>query len=63
MTAYQELKTGRKTGKNLKYIMFGLSKDLKEIVVLQQSESTEYENFLEALPKVNLAVRSIARMD
>ncbi|TNY19293.1 hypothetical protein DMC30DRAFT_412076 [Rhodotorula diobovata] len=46
LEAYQSLKLGKK----LKFIVFKLSGDNKEIVVDTQSESASYDDFLEALP-------------
>ncbi|KAG8704579.1 cofilin [Ceratobasidium sp. 394] len=40
-----------KLKKNCTYIIFGLSKDLKEIVVLKESESKDYDDFLKDLPE------------
>jgi len=45
--AYQELKLGKK----LKYVVYKLSSDNKEIVVETRSESTDYDQFLETLPE------------
>ncbi|GAA5847274.1 hypothetical protein JCM9279_000214 [Rhodotorula babjevae] len=46
LEAYQSLKLGKK----LKFIVFKLSSDNKEIVVDAQSESASYDDFLDALP-------------
>ncbi|GAA6034781.1 hypothetical protein JCM8097_001166 [Rhodosporidiobolus ruineniae] len=40
-----------KLGKKLKYIVFKLSDDNKEIVVDKQSESADYEEFIGQLPE------------
>jgi len=40
-----------KLKKTSKYIIFGLSKDLKEVVVEKTSTDQEYENFLVDLPE------------
>ena len=47
LSAYQELKLGKKS----KYIIFGLSSDNTEIVVLKTSNSHEYDDFLADLPE------------
>ncbi|KAG9123830.1 hypothetical protein FRC07_013834, partial [Ceratobasidium sp. 392] len=44
---YNELKLKKK----LTYIIFGLSKDLKEIEVYKTSDSSDYEGFLKDLPE------------
>lgn len=46
VTAFQALKLGKK----LKYIIFNLSSDLKEIIVEKTSEESDYEVFLKDLP-------------
>ncbi|PWN89390.1 hypothetical protein FA10DRAFT_267959 [Acaromyces ingoldii] len=46
LEAYQALKLGKK----VKYIIFKLSPDNTEIVVSKQSESDDYDEFLEHLP-------------
>ncbi len=46
MTAYQELKLGRK----YKFITFSLNSDSSQIVVNTESEDADYETFLTALP-------------
>lgn len=37
-------------GKKLKYIIFGLSPDNKEIVVMKKSDSQSYDDFIGDLP-------------
>ncbi|KAK4688453.1 cofilin, partial [Tremellales sp. Uapishka_1] len=44
---FQELKTGKK----LTYIVYGLSDDKKNIVVLKTSEDKDYESFVGQLPE------------
>jgi cofilin len=44
---YQALKLGKKH----KYILFGLDKDNKEIIVQKCSESVDYDDFLNDLPE------------
>lgn len=46
-TTYQQLKLG----KELKYILFAISDDLSEIVVNKASEESNFEAFVEELPK------------
>lgn len=46
LEAYQQLKLGKK----LKYIIFNLSPDYKEILVQKTSESASYDDFLAELP-------------
>lgn len=48
LTAFQELKLGKKT----KYIIFSLNKEKTEIVVEKSSSSSDYEDFVEDLPGV-----------
>lgn len=50
MESYQALKLGKK-GKEIKYIIFSLNKDLTEIVVEKTSEEKDYDKFLEDLPE------------
>lgn len=38
-------------GKKIKYIIFGISKDYKEIIVLKKSESLSYDDFIADLPE------------
>jgi len=45
--AYNELKLGKK----LKYVVYKLSNDNKEIVVETRSDSADYDQFLETLPE------------
>jgi cofilin len=40
-----------KLGKKFKYIIYGLSDDNKEIVVLKHSESQSYDDFVADLPE------------
>jgi len=47
VTTYQQLKLG----KQFKYILFGLSKDLSEIVVDRTSDAPAHETFVADLPK------------
>ena len=47
LQAFQELKAGKKT----KYIVYGMSADNTEIVVLKTSTDKSYETFLEDLPE------------
>jgi len=46
MEKFQELKLGKK----FKYIIYGISKDNKEIVVKNSSDSASYDDFLLELP-------------
>jgi len=46
LTAYQELKLGKKT----KYIIFSLNKEKTEIVVEKVSNGGDYDDFVEDLP-------------
>lgn len=46
LTTFRELKLGKK----LKYIIFNLSDDLKEIIVEKSSGESDYDGFLSALP-------------
>ena len=45
--AFQELKLKKK----LKYLIYGVSSDNKSIVVLKQSDNTDYDAFLSDLPE------------
>lgn len=45
-TTFRELKLGKK----LKFIIFAISPDLKEIIVERSSEESDYDVFLSALP-------------
>lgn len=47
LTAFQELKSGKKT----KFIIYGMSADNSEIVVLDKSTEKDYDKFLETLPE------------
>ncbi|KAI0736327.1 hypothetical protein C8Q72DRAFT_769096, partial [Fomitopsis betulina] len=47
LETYQQLKLGKK----IKYIIFTLSPDNKEIIVAKQSESHNYDEFLADLPE------------
>ncbi|KZT67260.1 hypothetical protein DAEQUDRAFT_729295 [Daedalea quercina L-15889] len=47
LEAYQSLKLGKK----IKYIIFGLSPDNTEIIVVKESQSPNYEDFLADLPE------------
>ncbi|KAJ7132945.1 actin cross-linking [Mycena filopes] len=47
LTQFQQLKLGKK----FKYIIFGLNKDNTEIVVLNTSDSQDYDTFLTELPE------------
>ena len=47
LDTFQELKLGKK----IKYIIYGLSEDNKEIVVLKRSESQLYDEFVADLPE------------
>ncbi|CED85064.1 actin depolymerizing factor [Phaffia rhodozyma] len=47
LSAYQELKAGKK----IKYIVFGMSPDNTEIVVLSKSTEKSYDSFIEQLPE------------
>jgi hypothetical protein len=46
---FQELKLG----KTLKYVIFGMSEDKKNVVVYKKSDSPDYDKFLEDLPEVS----------
>jgi cofilin len=48
LPTYDELKLKKK----LKYIIYGMSKDLKEVEVYKTSESGDYDEFLKDLPEV-----------
>jgi hypothetical protein len=45
--AFQELKLGKK----LKYVIYTLSTDNKEIIVEKKSHSSDYDEYLAALPE------------
>lgn len=47
ITTFQQLKLG----KNFKYILFALNDHLSEIVVEKTSDASNYETFVEDLPK------------
>ncbi|KAG8745846.1 cofilin [Ceratobasidium sp. 414] len=47
LSVFQELKLKKKHT----YIIYAMSKDLKEIVVHKTSESTDYDDFLKDLPE------------
>ncbi|KAL7414455.1 hypothetical protein BDY24DRAFT_385243 [Mrakia frigida] len=47
LSAFQELKTGKK----IKYIIYGMNADNSEIVVLKTSTEKSYDTFLEELPE------------
>jgi cofilin len=40
-------------GKKIKYVIFGLSKDNIEIVVLKTSDSSSYDDFIADLPEAD----------
>jgi cofilin len=47
LSKFQELKTGKK----IKYIIFGMNADNSEIIVLKESTDQSYDKFLEELPE------------
>jgi hypothetical protein len=47
LSAFQELKTGKK----IKYIIYGMSPDNSQIVVLETSTEKSYDAFIEKLPE------------